>query len=134
MNVLLDTHILLWALSEDKRLSDKAREIIMEPGNAVYYSVVSVWEVAIKHALHPDNVKLTGKELSGYCQEAGFLSLDLRDKHVYALEGIHRDEDAPKHNDPFDRILLSQAKTENMSFLTHDTMFLGYGERCVMIV
>ena len=134
MNVLLDTHILLWALSEDKRLSDKAREIIMEPGNAVYYSVVSVWEVAIKHALHPDNVKLTGKELSGYCQEAGFLSLDLRDKHVYALEGIHRDEDAPKHNDPFDRILLSQAKTENMNFVTHDTMFLGYGERCVIIV
>ena len=134
MNVLLDTHILLWALSEDKRLSDKAREIILEPGNAVYYSVVSVWEVAIKHALHPDNVKLTGKELSGYCQEAGFLPLDLRDKHVYSLEEIHRDEDAPKHNDPFDRILLSQAKTENMNFITHDTMFLGYGESCVILI
>lgn len=134
MNVLLDTHILLWALSEDKRLSDKAREIIMEPGNAVYYSVISVWEIAIKHALHPDNVKLTGKELSGFCREAGLLSLDLRDKHVYSLEEIRRDDDAPKHNDPFDRILLSQAKTENMSFLTHDTMFQGYGERCVMIV
>ena len=134
MNLLLDTHILLWALSEDKRLSEKARELILEPGNALYYSVVSAWEVAIKHALHPDNVKLSGKELSEYCRQAGFLPLDLRDKHVAVLEGIRRGEDAPKHNDPFDRILLSQAKAENMSFLTHDTMFYGYHESCTIFV
>ena len=134
MNLLLDTHILLWALSEDERLSEKARELILEPGNALYYSVVSVWEIAIKHALHPDNVKLSGKELSEYCHQAGFLPLDLRDKHVVSLEGICRDEDAPKHNDPFDRILLSQAKTENMSFLTHDTIFQGYHENCTIFL
>ena len=134
MNVLLDSHILLWALSEDKRLSDKARGIILEPGNTLYYSVVSVWEIAIKHALHPDNVRLSGRELSDYCQEAGFLPLALRDKHVYSLETLHRDEDAPRHNDPFDKILLSQAKIENMSFLTHDPLFQGYHENCVIFV
>lgn len=134
MNVLLDTHILLWALSDDRRLSDRAREIILEPGHVIYYSVASVWEIAIKHALHPDNVKLSGKELSGYCQQAGFLSLDLREKHVFSLEEVRRDKNLPKHNDPFDRILLSQAKTENMTFITHDTMFLGYGESCVILV
>ena len=130
MNLLLDTHILLWALSEDERLSEKAKELILEQGNALYYSVVSVWEIAIKHALHPDNVKISGKEFSDYCQQA----LVLRDKHVYSLETLHRDGDVPKHNDPFDRILLSQAKTENMSFLTHDTLFQGYHENCVIFV
>lgn len=133
MNILMDTHMLLWALGEDERLSEKARGFILDPGNTLYYSVVSVWEVAIKHALHPDNVKLTGKEMADYCQQAGFLPLELRDKHVFALEGLRRDENAPRHNDPFDRILLSQAKAENMSFLTHDTMFLGYGESCVLL-
>ena len=83
MNVLLDTHILLWSLSEDERLSDRAKEIILEPANSLYYSVVSVWEIAIKHALRPDNVKICGKEFSGYCQQAGFLSLDLRDKRIF---------------------------------------------------
>ena len=134
MNLLLDTHILLWALSEDERLSEKAKELILEQGNALYYSVVSVWEIAIKHALHPDNVKISGKEFSESRPQAGFLSLVLRDKHVYSLETLHRDGDVPKHNDPFDRILLSQAKTENMSFLTHDTLFQGYHENCVIFV
>ena len=134
MNVLLDTHILLWSLSEDERLSDRAKEVILEQANSLYYIVVSVWEIAIKHALRPDNVKISGKEFSDYCQQAGFLSLDLRDKHVYSLETLHRDGDVPKHNDPFNRILLSQAKTENMSFLTHDTLFQGYHENCVIFV
>lgn len=134
MNVLMDTHILLWALGEDPKLSEKAREIILDPGNALYYSVVSVWEIAIKHSLHPDNVALSGQEMSTYCRQAGYLPLDLRDKHIFALEEIRRAEDAPRHNDPFDRILLSQAKTENMSFLTHDKLFSGYGESCVLLV
>ncbi len=68
MNVLLDTHILLWALGEDSRLSEKAKGIILDPCNVLYYSVISVWEVAIKHALHPDNVKLSGQEMSEYCR------------------------------------------------------------------
>ena len=134
MNFLMDTHILLWALGEDARLSEKARKIILNPDNVLYYSVVSIWEVAIKHDLYPNNVKLSGKEMSEYCQQAGFLPLDLRDKHIYALERLHRDEEAPRHNDPFDRMLLSQARTENMGFLTHDKMFLGYGESCVWLV
>lgn len=134
MNILLDTHILLWALGEDPRLSEKAKGIILDPGNVLYYSAVSVWEIAIKHSLHPDNVRLSGQEMSEYCRQAGYLPLDLRDKHIFALEEIRRAEDAPRHNDPFDRILLSQAKTENMSFLTHDRLFSGYGESCVLLV
>ena len=46
--------------------------VILDRDNAIYYSTVSVWEIAIKHAVHPDNVEFTGKELSGFCREAGF--------------------------------------------------------------
>ncbi|MBR6322595.1 MAG: type II toxin-antitoxin system VapC family toxin [Lachnospiraceae bacterium] len=134
MNLLLDTHILIWALNEDVRLSEKAKELILDPDNAIYYSTASIWEVSIKHAAHPENVTFSGKELSQYCQEAGFLPLEIKDKHVFSLETITRAEGAPPHHDPFDRILIAQAKSDNLSFLTHDTNLKYYEERCIVPV
>jgi len=134
MNLLLDTHILIWALNDDPQLSEKAKEMILEPGNAVYYSVVSIWEISIKHSTHPEDLEFSGKELSEFCQDAGFLPLELRDKHVFALETINRPENAPRHNDPFDRMLVAQAKAENMSFLTHDSLIPYYEEKCIIQV
>lgn len=134
MNILLDTHILIWALNEDPRLPDRAKEMILDEGNAIYYSTVSIWEVAIKHAIHPEDVEFTGKELAGFCQEAGFLPVEMRDRHVFALETITRVEGAPPHHDPFDRMLIAQAKAENMSFLTHDSMLPYYNENCIIPV
>lgn len=134
MNILLDTHILIWALNEDPRLPDRAKGMILDEGNAIYYSTVSIWEVAIKHAIHPEDVEFTGKELAGFCQEAGFLPVEMRDRHVFALETITRAEGAPPHHDPFDRMLIAQAKAENMSFLTHDSMLPYYNENCIIPV
>ncbi len=134
MNLLLDTHILIWTLNEDSRLPEKARELILNEHNTVYYSSVSVLEIAIKHMNHPDNVEFTGKELAQFCQEAGFFSLEMRDKHVFALETISRMKDAPPHHDPFDRMLIAQAKTENMSFITHDSLLPYYNEKCIIHV
>ena len=134
MNLLLDTHILIWALNEDPRLPEKAREMILDADNVVYYSAVSVWEISIKHALHPENVGFSGRELTSYCQEAGFLSVEVKDRHVFALETLTRPENAPKHNDPFDRMLIAQAKAENMSFLTHDALLPYYDEKCIIPV
>lgn len=134
MNILLDTNILIWALNEDPRLPEKARELILDENNAVYYSSVSIWEISIKHAVHPENVAFTGKELSQYCQEAGFLQVEMRDRHVFALETITRPEGAPPHHDPFDRMLIAQAKAENMSFITHDSLLPYYEEKCIIAV
>lgn len=72
MNLLLDTHVLIWALTEDARLSEKAREMILDPENTVYYSAVSVWEVSIKHTNHPENVQFTGRELAGFVKKRAF--------------------------------------------------------------
>ena len=134
MNLLLDSHVLIWALTEDERLSEKARHLILDPDNVIYYSTASIWEISIKHANHPDEIQVSGKELSAFCREACFLQLEIRDKHVYALETLIRPEDARPHKDPFDRILLAQAKAENMSFLTHDALIPDYNEKCVIQV
>ena len=108
--------------------------MILDSDNTIYYSSVSIWEVSIKHANHPENVEFTGKELSQFCQEAGFLPVEMRDKHVFALETIVRAEDAPPHHDPFDRMLIAQAKAERMSFITHDSLLPYYNEKCIMSV
>lgn len=134
MKVLLDTHILLWALTDDKKLPDKARSMILSEGNDIYYSTASVWEVSIKHTIHPEQMPLSGRHLSDYCQLAGYSMLSVRDEHVYALETIRRAVDAPKHNDPFDRIMIAQAKAEDMLFVTHDALLPYYSEKCIAFV
>ena len=134
MNLLLDTHILIWALNEDPRLPKKAKEVILDEDNTIYYSTVSIWEIAIKHATHPESVQFSGKELARFCHEAGFLPVEMKDRHVFALETITRADGAPPHHDPFDRMLIAQAKAENMSFVTHDSLLPFYEEKCIFSV
>lgn len=134
MDLLLDTHILLWALTDDPKLPQEAKEMIQDEKNEIFYSTASVWEVSIKHSIHPENMPISGKELSEYCAKAGFQMLVVRDDHVYELETLKRSENAPKHNDPFDRIMVAQAKAEEMAFVTHDSLIPYYEEKCVISV
>ena len=134
MNLLLDTHIAIWALNDDSSLSEKARELILDPHNVPYYSAISVWEVLLKHARRPNDIPFDEKDFSEGCKEAGFVPLTLSDKHILAVGSLFRTGAAKEHNDPFDRLLLAQAKVENLSLLTHDELICGYGERCVIPV
>ena len=130
--ILLDTHIILWAISKDKRLTNKIRSYLLNPNNDIYYSIASMWETQIKY----DRKKLpiSGIEFMHYCEQSGYHKLPIDDLHVKELAGLERDEAAPPHNDPFDRIMLSQAKAEGFTFLTHDPFFRGYNEPCVVEV
>lgn len=134
MNLLLDTHIAIWALNDDPALSEKARELILDPDNTIYYSTVSVWEVHLKHTRRPAHIPFDESDFSEGCREAGFVPLSLADKHVLAVHTLSRPNNIKEHNDPFDRLLLAQAKVENLSFLTHDALIPGYEERCVIPV
>ena len=78
MNILLDTHILLWALSNDGRLSKKARELIENTENRIFYSLVSLWEVELKRLAHPDAMPICAKELSQYCEQSGYQKLSIK--------------------------------------------------------
>ena len=134
MNLLLDTHVAVWALNDDPALSEKARELILDPDNTIYYSTVSVWEVLLKHSRRPDNIPFDEKDFSEGCREAGFVPLSLADKHILAVHTLSRLDGTKEHNDPFDRLLLAQAKVENLSFLTHDELIPGYMEKCIIPV
>lgn len=134
MNLLLDTHIAIWALNDDAALSDKARELILDENNTIYYSTVSVWEVLLKHARKPENIPFDENDFSKGCKEAGFVMLNLSEKHILTIQTLERPDSVKEHNDPFDRALLAQAKAENMFLLTHDDLIPGYGERCVIPV
>ena len=134
MRILLDTHILLWLFFEDHLLSGDVKEEILSAENEIYYSVVSLWEVAIKHAAHPEKMFLSGKKFSSLCDDSGFDMIALDDRHVYAMETIRRADKAPSHKDPFDRMLIAQAKAEGMTFFTHDKMLPYYNENCVRLV
>ncbi len=129
-DVLLDTHIILWAMSKDAKLNTKMRDIILNPNNRLFYSIASMWEVQIKYALK--KIPISGIEFMHYCEQSGYHKLPVDDLHVVELAGLQRDESAPAHNDPFDRILLSQAKAEGFTFLTHNPFFRGYNEPCVV--
>ena len=100
MNLLLDTHVALWAITDDERLSAMARELIQSPRNAVWISAVSVWEIAIKHTLGREIMPISGKEALGYFRQAGYLFLAIQPEHGAAVEDL-----AAHHQDPFDRLL-----------------------------
>lgn len=128
--LLLDTHIILWMIMGDNRLSEKAKNIIKERIGSIYYSIASMWEVQIKYALK--KMPISEIEFMHYCEQSGYHKLPIDDSHVCELAGLVRDEAAPPHNDPFDRIMLSQAKAEGFIFLTHDPFFRAYNEPCVI--
>ena len=102
--------------------------------NEIYYSVASVWEIAIKHHIKPEQMPIPEEEFVELCDETGFVLLPVETRHIFMVKTLVRPADAPKHNDPFDRILLAQAKCENMTMLTHDSLIPYYGETCVKCV
>ncbi len=134
MRILLDTHLILWALENNSKLPEIARELIEDESNEIIYSVASIWEVQIKHMARPDKMLTDGKSLSEKCNASGFMILPIFERHIYALDSLKRKEGAAPHNDPFDRILISQAKQDGLIFMTHDALLPDYQEKCIFKV
>ena len=128
MRLLLDTHILLWALGEPARLPRAAREAILDPDNDVLFSVASIWEVAIKSQLGRADFGASPEAIAKSALESGFDELPIRSTHAALtarLPGHHRD--------PFDRILIAQAMTEPARLLTVDSALRPYSELVVVL-
>lgn len=123
---------MLWALTRDKKLPQQAIDLITNENNKIYYSIASIWEVEIKNSL--GKIAITGEELAKYCKEAGFELMQIRESHIFKLKTLKREESAPKHNDPFDRIMLAQSKEDDCKFITHDSLIPFYKESCVINV
>ena len=135
MDILLDTHILLWLLTEDSRLPTKVSDMIKEKGNTTFFSSISMWEIAIKRIVHPDKItNIPVEQLVVRCEDANLEELCLKTEHTYMLPTLSRPDNVPPHKDPFDRILISQAKSERMTFITHDDKLTSYTEPCILYV
>lgn len=113
MRLLLDTHALLWWLSDDPRLSARARDLIAEPANDVLVSVASLWEIVVKTRIGKLEADLPA--ILAEIGRQGFTLLDLRPAHFLALAGL-----PTHHRDPFDHLLIAQAIAEDALFLSRD--------------
>ena len=122
MRLLLDTHVALWALTDHKNLGKRARELLMDAANEVFFSAATVWEIAIKHALARRDMPVSAAEAHKLFIEAGYVELPVLANHAAAVESL-----STHHADPFDRMLVAQAQVEPMKLLTHDRQLLAYG-------
>ena len=119
MNLLLDTHALLWWLNDDATLSPQARSAIADPENTVYLSAVVVWEIRIKQAIGKLGLPSEFRQVLDAQQ---FVDLPVTVDHAHALAEL-----PPIHNDPFDRMLVAQAMHERMFIATRDPGIARYG-------
>ncbi len=124
MRLLLDTHVLLWALSQPDRLSAATHKQI--EAAEVFVSAASIWEIGIKAALGKLNT--TAAEILAAVEPAGFTMLSISGTHAAKAAEL-----PPLHKDPFDRLLAAQAATEPMILMTNDRMLQGYGTFVTLI-
>jgi PIN domain nuclease of toxin-antitoxin system len=128
MKLLLDTQILLWIALRPDFLPEKARFLITDEKNELYFSVVSLWEVAIKNSLNQSNFKVDPGALQKGLLDREYKEISITGVHAVAVGGLPM-----VHKDPFDRLLVAQAKTEGISLLTCDATIAEYPAPVILI-
>jgi PIN domain nuclease of toxin-antitoxin system len=127
LRALVDTHSFLWALLHDHRLTPTAKQILTAPENELYFSLVSLWEIAIK--IKTGKLNAIGSSVSYIRDEMkayGLKLLPIQYDHILTLESLPR-----FHGDPFDRLLIAQALHEGLPILTGDPKFREYGVQLI---
>lgn len=124
MNLLLDTHIAIWAVEDNPRLSKAARSLILDPTTSLFVAVVSLWEIAVKHALGrgPQAMPMSATQAIDYFRASGYQIVSATAAHALMLESLPR-----HHEDPFDRLIVATALAEPYRLLTHDSRLAAYG-------
>ena len=121
MRLLLDTHLLIWAVSEPDRLSAKAMDLMIDKANGLFFSVASIWEIAIKASYKRTDFMVNVPELHGELLRNGYQELAVSAGHTFAV--VHLPH---LHKDPFDRLLLAQAMREYLTLVTADELLASY--------
>jgi PIN domain nuclease of toxin-antitoxin system len=126
VRLLLDTHVLLWWLKDNPRLGRRARDVIASTEADVLFSVASCWEASVK--ARKGRIGLAGSDLWRLAIEEGFELLAIEPPHVAEMERLPR---VRGHGDPFDHLLLAQAKAEGAALMTADRAMTLYGVPCI---
>ena len=123
MKLLVDTHLLIWSTTNPSKLSETARKMLTDGENEYYFSSASVWEIAIKRRKHPDDMPMSAAAARQLFEEVGCIELPVLSRHSAEVENL-----PAIHADPFDRMLVAQARLEGMKLLTHDGIIPAYGD------
>jgi PIN domain nuclease of toxin-antitoxin system len=126
MKLLLDTHVLLWWLNDDGKLSENACRLIENPDNAIYVSHATIWEIQIKNMTGKLNTNV--ETLIQQLSVNNFQQFPIHTNHILALAKL-----PPHHQDPFDRMLISQAISEPLHLITHDNHVSRYSESIILV-
>jgi len=121
VKLLLDTHILIWAMGEPVRLGPALRDVLEDPQHTLCFSVASLWELVIKAALGREGFQVQPSVLRRTLLDGGFVELPIEAGHVLAVAQL-----PPLHRDPFDRLLLAQAEREGLMLITADHLVARY--------
>ena len=121
MQLLLDTHLLLWAVNEPERLDAALIQMLEDPLNTPVFSVVSLWEMVIKRGLDRPDFRLEPPLLRKALLEAGWRELPVESHHVLVVGQL-----PALHRDPFDRLLLAQAQADGLLLITADQQLAQY--------
>jgi len=128
MNILLDTHILLWAVADSNKLSDKATELLEDGANGLFCSVASLWEIAIKSTLSRSDFQIDIPKLRHALPDMAIQELPVTGTHTEQLIQL-----PIIHNDPFDRMLIAQSIAEPLTFITRDKLLQSYSNGIVLV-
>ncbi len=121
MRLLLDTHLLLWVISQSRRLSPQARQLIGDPQNELLFSAASLWEIAVKTGRGRDDFEVDSRLVRRNLLSNGYRELAVTGEHAVAIGDL-----PPLHKDPFDRILVAQSVVEGITLLTSDPLVAQY--------
>lgn len=122
MKLLLDTHTFLWAIDDPKKLSARARKAIEDEHNDLVLSVASLWEIILKVETGKLRMQPTAEYFQAHCQNLGVSAvLAIQPGHIYCLRSL-----PTFHSDPFDRLLIAQAKTERLRLVSRDDVMESY--------
>ena len=124
MNYLLDTHVLLWTLVDPDKVPGTMRRLIEDAGNRISFSAASIWEIAIKHSLGKDDFPVEAATIWKAARETGFEELAVTAEHAVGVDAIPW-----LHRDPYDRLLVAQARSEGMKLLSLDPEVNTYFSR-----
>src|SRR5437899_5242934 len=122
MRILLDTHVLIWYLDGNQKLARPSRHLIVDPNNAIYVSIASLWEIAVKTSAGRLKVSRPLAEILPVRYGQSIEILQIMPGHVLQVSTL-----AFHHRDPFDRMLIAQAQVEFMTVMTLDGVFGKYG-------
>ncbi len=128
MNILLDTHLLVWTATRPERLSARARSYLEDPRNLLFFSAVSIWEIGIKRRLERLDFQLDPERLRNQLLANGYNEIDFTSLHGLAVQALPL-----LHRDPFDRALIAQARCENLVLMTADRDITLYQEAILAI-